>query len=351
MAWYEETGENNKRITKARRDFRTAGNRREGPRGHLDGSRSVIRNRPGRRSNGFRLGGGHEAYDAELAAVVYALVHLHGRGQSGRDYTIFTDSVAAMRRMTGDAPGPGQEIAIRAIEIADLLTEKGNTIAVRWTPAHVGVEGNGRADSAAKDAATLPPLGGTRGRFSLACLGRRITEGVRQGWISDTTTRLDKGRGVRGAFGMPDRMSRPGIRPPLRRTRKSVASRFFQLLSGHAVIAPFLKDRWIESDECWWCNEKGRKQSRDHLFKECKRWDKEIKELWKEVGRISGRREGEGGPLRSRKGFGFHVRQARARPSNTTVREILSNSRYTDAVLTFLEGTRVGEVKEGVICR
>jgi hypothetical protein len=70
------------------------------------------RDRPGWRSNGFRMGGGHEAYDAELAAVVYALVHFHGRDQEGHDYTIFTDSVAAMRRMMGDAPGPGQDMAI-----------------------------------------------------------------------------------------------------------------------------------------------------------------------------------------------------------------------------------------------
>ena len=55
-------------------------------------------------------------------------------------------------------------------------------------------------------------------------------------------------------------------------------------------------------------------------------------------------------PFKSRKGFGFHVKQARARPSNTTVRELLTN-RYTEAVLDFLEKTRVGEVKDGVICK
>ena len=74
------------------------------------------------------------------------------------------------------------------------------------------------------------------------------------------------------------------------------------------------------------------------------------------MGKISGKRKGgvedrDEGPFKSRKGFGFHVRQARARPSNTTVRELLSNSRYTSAVLDFLGKTRVGEVKEGVICR
>ena len=72
------------------------------------------------------------------------------------------------------------------------------------------------------------------------------------------------------------------------------------------------------------------------------------------MGRISGRRkEGSNvrdeGPFRSKRGFGYHVREARARPSNTTIRELLSNERYTDAVLDFLSKTRVGEVKEGVM--
>lgn len=64
----------------------------------------MVADRPGWRSDGFRMGGGHEAYDAEVAAVLYALVHLHGRGQEGHDYTIFTDSVGAMRGMGGTHP-------------------------------------------------------------------------------------------------------------------------------------------------------------------------------------------------------------------------------------------------------
>ena len=83
-------------------------------------------------------------------------------------------------------------------------------------------------------------------------------------------------------------------------------------------------------------------------------WEKEIRELWSTVGRLSGKKgakEGMGEPFKSRRGFGFQVKQARARPSNTTVRELLSNNRYTEAVLVFLRKTRVGEIKDGVICK
>ena len=360
VAWYEHKKEgevSEERLITKRRNYRTGGKRREGHAGYLGGSRSIRAHGEGWRSGGFSLGGGHEAYDGELAALVYGLVILHGRNQDRTDYTIFTDSTAAMRRLMGDAPGPGQDMAIRAIEIANRITQRGNTITIRWTPAHVGVEGNERADRTAKDAATLPPLRGTGSRFSLAYLKRRTTEGITRGWAEDTRTRMRKSRGAkgRGAYEEPGREARPRIRKELRKARKGVASRFFQLLSGHAMIAPFLKERWkwTDSDRCWWCG--GGRQGRDHLFKECTTWKKEIAELWEEVGRIPGRRKDEnerdGGPYKSRKGFGFYVRQARARPSNTTVRDLLSNGRYTGAVLDFLGKTRVGEVREGVICK
>ena len=100
---------------------------------------------------------------------------------------------------------------------------------------------------------------------------------------------------------------------------------------------------------CWWC-EKGR-QSREHFFKECTAWTKEIRELWTAVGEASGRRERAEDRFKGRRGFGYRVKQARARPSNTSIRDLLSNDRYTETALSFLGATRVGEVKEGAICK
>lgn len=126
---------------------------------------------------------------------------------------------------------------------------------------------------------------------------------------------------------------------------KRVAARFFQLLSGHAIIAPFLKERWglADPDICWWCR-KGR-QSREHLFQECAAWTRESGSV--EDGRRGHwGKEQDLGSLQSRKGFGFRVRQAKARPRNTSIRDLLSDGRYTEAVLAFLGATRVEEVQE-----
>ena len=98
---------------------------------------------------------------------------------------------------------------------------------------------------------------------------------------------------------------------------------------------------------CWWCGT-GR-QTREHLFKECIKWRREIRTLRKEVGQVGGKKEGEERVGKGRKGFGYRVRCGTG-PGNTTVEELLSGERNVAAVLDFLRATRVGMVK-GVIAR
>ena len=65
------------------------------------------------------------------------------------------------------------------------------------------------------------------------------------------------------------------------------------------------------------------------------------------MGEISGRRGSvEERAFKSRGGFGFRVRQARARPSNTAIWDLLMDGRHTEAVLAWAR-----EVEEGAICR
>ena len=106
----------------------------------------------------------------------------------------------------------------------------------------------------------------------------------------------------------------------LRRTPKHIASRYYQLLSGHAAIGSYLKDkiRKIDNDSCWWCGGVKR-QTRHHLFTECKAWMPQTRKLWKDIGRAHGWR---------------HPRA----PSG----KWLWKEKSTEAVLTFLKSTRVG---------
>ena len=106
---------------------------------------------------------------------------------------------------------------------------------------------------------------------------------------------------------------------------------------------------------CWWCSK--RKQTREHLFKECLTWKEEIRKLWREVGEATTEQGSwkKRSMYKGKKGFGIGVRiggvQGIRRPGNTSVGMLLADERCIPAVLSFLANTRCGQVKEGIIVR
>ena len=82
--------------------------------------------------------------------------------------------------------------------------------------------------------------------------------------------------------------------------------------------------------------------------------EKEIQELWRKVGEISGEEKKEENALyKGRRGYflGWKKGGARVvgRPGNTSIREFMSDKRFAEAVLDFLRDTKVGKIKEGVV--
>ena len=112
----------------------------------------------------------------------------------------------------------------------------------------------------------------------------------------------------------------------MRRVRKTLAGRYYQLLSGHAETGTHRR-RFGRTDtaECWWCAS-GEPQSRHHLFTRCPAWRPQTRRLWKDVGEAL---EWD-------------------RPKAPSVRH-LWKGKATDAVLEFLRTTRVGCVGIGGI--
>jgi len=108
---------------------------------------------------------------------------------------------------------------------------------------------------------------------SLAHLKRGITE---RKWVEACSwmeSRLSKHHAYR-----PQKRMRPDPTPA--KASKAVASRFYYLRTGHALIWPYLKKIGKRaSDACWWCD-RGVKQSREHLFKSCKKWKSQQAILW-----------------------------------------------------------------------
>ena len=127
-------------------------------------------------------------------------------------------------------------MARAVIESVDSLTMRSNAPTIRWTPAHVGFEGNEQADRMAKAAAEgrgeMAELAYLR-EASLSHLTRKTTE-----TRSEATSEW-----IQGHVGQRRRCRPPKggkLRKTLSRTRKELAGRFYQLLSGHAATAEHL---------------------------------------------------------------------------------------------------------------
>ena len=284
----------------------------------------------------------------------------------GVDFRIFTDSQAAMSRLLDDRPGSGQRGAVSGIIGATRVRQKGAGISIHWIPGHAGVVGNEIADQWAGDAAARELRNRDRSRTGItrsgphasAVSGAFLKTMLRQRAVRGWRDSIIRGGTGRRPYRIPGEGEVPRIDKALGRARKELAARFFQLASGHAMIAPFLKEKfgWVSSDQCWWCS-CGR-QTREHLFKECRAWKEEIRELWKKVGEISEMSEEgkeravrKGYKKRRKKGFGFISQEYRVGPGNCSVGRLMSDPRFTEAVLNFLANTQVGKIKKGTIVR
>jgi len=157
------------------------------------------------------------------------------------------------------------------------IARRGNKLRLQWVASHAEFEGNEVAERMAKEATAGELYGDSesrrfQSRTSMSYLKRRATEAKTRGtkeWIAERTKR-------RRSYIPP---KKTGFRKE--RERKAIASRHHQPPTGHALIAPFLKEelKKTDSDQCWWC-ETGKRQTRDHLFKECGRWKTETNVLW-----------------------------------------------------------------------
>ena len=193
-----------------------------------------------------------EVFDTEVFAINRALLWFEGLQGTGRRFTIFTDSTAAIGRVRTDASGPAQRFAVAAIEAYDRIHARGDQITIRWVPSHVGIEGNETADRYAmaaadqsapwQDEATPEEL---LDEASLSYITRTATEARSRATAEWVRGHVRAERRYRPPPGGGPRRGQLGG------TRKELAGRFYQLLSGHANIGSFLhRIGTVDDDTC-----------------------------------------------------------------------------------------------------
>jgi hypothetical protein len=131
------------------------------------------------------------------------------------------------------------------------FVQNGNTLTIRWVHGHSDIEGNEVADKQANRvsqnlAAAVRYEPNIIKFTSISHLRRRAKEARSTGckeWIDEHCC-------GRKSYLRPHKN---GIPKELKKERKGIATRYFQLLTGHSIIAPFLKEKLkkIDSDECW----------------------------------------------------------------------------------------------------
>jgi len=217
------------------------------------------------------LGRQKEAFDAEMYTMSEAVKiadEICGKKEVRR-VTIFTDSQATLRRIQSDEPGQGQVLVLRTINWKSELLEKNIRVEYRWVPAHKGIEGNEEADLQATKAAykhcgsyteTKNPLPYLN-YISFAHIGRRLMETK---WDESKKEIKEMGKKLRHSYRY-DLVKRGG-NSAVMKSQKSIAARFYQLKTGHALMGKYLMRIGKRRDmKCWWCGHEY--QTRDHLFK------------------------------------------------------------------------------------
>lgn len=216
----------------------------------------------------YNLGKNCEVFDAELYTIEKALKHVNISTYAKTKQTwIFSDSQAAIQRLQNRYSGAGQEKVDSIYNIAHKLTKDLNIeIYIRWVPAHMNIEGNELADTAAKAGTKASHLVNDK-RTSLSFIKRKIKESC----LNDWTLNWNSNKASQNHYSQFETV--PKWKPSSLKTNKQIWSSICQLKLGHGYFKAYLKRfAQYESENCLNCRVK---QNPEHLLLQCTQYNEQ----------------------------------------------------------------------------
>lgn len=219
-------------------------------------------------------------------------------------------------------------LAVRDLvyEGAKELTKNGHSVTLRWIPGHSKIEGNEKADSAAKIAAD-------GGRKETDCWSSltHVKKKLKRTRLAELSAwhqlKMQEREASRREFYVPRRKC--GIESTLGKAPKKYAARYYQLKIGHGAVGTFrARIGDIETPKCWWCS--AREQTVIHLYTECRRWREERRKLIRKL---------------EKQGISWQTR-----PEKIWLASLLANERAVGPLFKFLRNTEIGS-REGAAKR
>ena len=236
----------------------------------------------------MRAGVGSQAlwnvYAAELIAIFFAMIMIlrdyvsrtTTENNVPRQYTIFSDSKAALQAIANPKQRSAQHIVQRIIKEAERLNKSvGLEIHLAWIPGHEGIQGNELADEEAKTAVERPrehhfaPL--------LSAYRHRVRELIHKQWQEEWTSST-KGGHLRILD--PKLPGKHACKMYYKRSRPE-ANLLAQIRTGHSWLKSYRKRfRNVRDDEC----ECGARETLAHVLIDCPRLGGLRQRLRKKVG-------------------------------------------------------------------